>query len=189
MKMSVDVEVRAWTRHEAFLKTLASRPNIRRVLEIRDGANPALPLNFIESYGLEYVVLDILAEELAKAPDGYAKVQADIMSPSLDIGGSYDLIFSKMVAEPVRSGRDFHSRVFDLLSEGGVAFHYFPTLYAPPFVVNRLLPERLSESILLLFQPTRTREGKSAKFRSYYSWCRGPSSRQIKKFQALGYEV
>jgi len=165
-------------------------PHVKRVLDVGGGANPALPIDFIQEKSLEYTVLDISSEELAKASDGYVKVQADIMSPDFDIAGDYDLIISRNVAEHVRSGRDFHGNILNLLSEGGVAFHFFPTLYAPPFVVNWLLPEWLSERVLFLFQPAgRERGGKQAKFPSYYSWCRGPSARQISRFEDLGYEV
>jgi uncharacterized UPF0146 family protein len=189
MKISFDLEKRAWRRYDSFAKELALRPGVKRVLDIGGGANPALPLDFVEKNGLEYVVLDISSEELAKAPEGYSKVQADVTSPDLDIAGDYDLVFSKLVAEHVPSGRDFHSKVLDLLSEGGTAFHFFPTLYAPPFVLNRLLPERLSEFVVSILQSNRQREGKNAKFPSYYSWCRGPLTSQIDKFESLGYRV
>jgi SAM-dependent methyltransferase len=135
-------------------------------------------------------VLDISAEELAKAPAEYKKVQANIASPGFDIAGNnYDLVISRMVAEHVRDGRYFHKNVKRLLVKGGLAFHCFPTLYAPPFVINRLLPEWLSEAMLLLNDPHRTREGKHAKFPAYYSWCRGPTSRQIRNLEEVGYGV
>lgn len=188
-KVSFDFAEGGWRGYDSFLKGLASRPGVKRVLDIGGGANPALSLDFVERNGLEYAVLDISSEELAKAPEGYSKIRADITFPDLDIAGNYDLVFSKMVAEHVRSGRDFHGKVLDLLSEGGIAFHFFPTLYAPPFVVNHLLPERLSEFVVSLLQSNRGREGKTAKFPPYYSWCRGPSSSQIEKFESLGYEV
>src|SRR5215212_1413723 len=102
----------AFKGYGTFLERLASRPSVKRVCDIGGGANPALSLDFIERNGLEYVVLDISPEELAKAPDGYSKVQADITSPNLEIAGNYDLVFSKLVAEHVRSGRAFHRNVY-----------------------------------------------------------------------------
>lgn len=188
-RIDFDVSQSAWSGYEACVRTLASRPGVRSVLEIGGGANPTLPADFVEEEGLEYVVLDVSSDELAKAPDGYTKVHADITSPNLDIEGDYDLIFSRMVAEHVPDGRRFHGNVLRLLADGGIAFHFFPTLYAPPYVVNRLLPERLSERALSLLQPGRESEGKHAKFPSYYDWCRGPSQRQIGRFERLGYRV
>jgi 2-polyprenyl-3-methyl-5-hydroxy-6-metoxy-1,4-benzoquinol methylase len=179
-----------WKGYSPFVERLATHPRVKKVCDVGGGANPALSLDFIERNELDYVLLDISAEELAKAPDGYMKVQADIASPSFDVAGrNYDLVFSRMVAEHIRNGRYFHTNVWRLLAKEGLAFHAFPTLYAPPFVINRLLPRWLSKAMLLLLQPHRKQEGKRAKFPAYYSWCRGPTSRQIRRLKMLGYRV
>jgi hypothetical protein len=116
-------------------------------------------------------------------------VCVDITSPHLELFGSYDFIFSKMLAEHVRSGEMFHRNIYRLLAINGNAFHFFPTLYAPPFVVNRLLPERLAEKLLFSLQAGRGKEGRHARFPAYYSWCRGPIPSQIKRFHDIGYDV
>ncbi|MCD6281686.1 MAG: class I SAM-dependent methyltransferase [Deltaproteobacteria bacterium] len=177
----------AWGGYQAFLEGLASREGVKRICEIGGGANPALSLEFIREHKLSYVILDISAEELVKAPEGYEKVQADIASPHLDIPGGYDLVFSKMLAEHIRDARQFHENVLSILAEGGIAFHFFPTLYAMPFILNRLMPERLSAILLRTFAPRDSY--RFAKFPAYYRWCRGPTHTQIKRFEALGYEV
>lgn len=179
----------AWANSFDYLEQLILKKCMRRVLEVGGGANPTFSLDFVAQYGLEYTVLDISADELAKAPQGYLKVLADITSPMLELPGGYDLVFSKMLAEHVQSGETFHRNIYGLLASGGVAFHFFPTLYAPPFVVNRFLPERLSEGVLHLVQSGRDKEGHNAKFPAYYSWCRGPMPSQIRRFESLGYQV
>lgn len=179
----------AWANSFAYLEQLIRSKSVRRVLEVGGGANPTFSLDFVREHGLEYTVLDISADELAKAPQGYLKVQADITSPTLNLSGGYDLVFSKMLAEHVKSGKTFHRNVHGLLAPGGMAFHFFPTLYAPPFVVNRLLPERLAEGVLHLLQSGRDKEGHHAKFPAYYSWCRGPMPSQIRRFESLGYRL
>ena len=189
MKRDFDTVQHAWERFYACLEKLASQPSTRRICELGAGANPALSLSFIERNNLEYTILDISTEELAKAPSEYVKVRADITSPDLPVSTEYDLVFSKMLAEHVRDPRIFHKNVRRLLSADGIAYHFFPTLYAPPFVLNRLLPEPLSEFILLVAQPGRQREGKYAKFPTYYGWCRGPSPSQIRRLESSGYTV
>lgn len=189
MRIRYDLSYRAWKGFDGYAKQLASRPGVRKVLDIGGGANPAFPLDWIREHGIEYVLLDVSEEELAKAPKGYEKVVADITDPRLELEGGYDLIVSRNVAEHVRSGLDFHINIGKLLRSGGTAFHFFPTLYAPPFVVNLLLPARISERILLLLQPGREREGKHGKFTTYYSWCRGPLKSQIKKFRSVGFGI
>lgn len=190
MNVSYGTWHQAWFGYQQFLERFtATRPTIRRVLEIGGGANPALSIEFIEKHRLEYTILDISAAELAKAPDGYLKLRADITDENLLIPEVYDFVFSKMLAEHVSSGVIFHKNVMRLLCNSGVAFHYFPTLYALPCVINRLLPESLGEKFLQLFQGSRQADGRTAKFKAYYSWCRGPLKHQIKRFEVLGYVV
>lgn len=175
--------------HRDIVKKLAASPDVKTICEIGGGANPFLDLDFVQSNGLKYTILDISADELAKAPDSYNKIQANIADPNLNLSGKYDLVFSHFLAEHVENGLIFHRNVLNLLQENGRAFHVFPTLYAPPFVVNHLLPENFSSNILLFFFPHREKQGKYGKFPAYYSWCRGPIKSQVKKFENLGYAV
>src|SRR6185312_5672619 len=119
---------------------------------------------------------------------GYSQMVADIAAPHLPAAGErFDLVFSRMLAEHVRSGEHFHRNVFRLLRPGGVAVHCFPTLYSLPFPVNRAMPERWADAALRLIQP-RDRH-QYAKFPAYYDWCRGPSPRAWRRLEGLGYEV
>ena len=70
---------------------------------------------------------------------------------------------------------------------GGIALHFFPTLYAPPFVVNKLIPEMLSSRVLALVAPRDERMQR--KFPAFYKWCRGPTRRQLARFERLRYRV
>jgi hypothetical protein len=175
---------------EAIVRELASRDSCKRILDVGGGANPLLPLDFIQRHGIEYTVLDISADELAKAPADYVKVLGDVCDPSLPLRGRFDLVFSRMVAEHLRDGKAFHRNVQQLLVPRGAAVHIFPTLYALPFLINRWFPEKLTFGLLNILQPGDRREGgKQRKFPAYYSWCRGPSKRQLDKLGQLGYRV
>lgn len=173
------------------LKRLIEELQPHAVCDIGGGARPWLPLSVIHDNGLDYTVLDISSEELAKAPAGYQKKrQMDICEPGLALDEQFDFVFSKMLAEHVRDGEEFHKNVFQMLKPGGVAFHLFPTLFSPPFVANVLMPEFLSTILLRLVGTwDRSRKGNTGKFPAYYSWCRGPTKRQFRRFQSLGYEV
>ena len=76
-----------------------------------------------------------------------------------------------------------------MLRTGGKALHFFPTLHATPFVLNRFAPERMTERLLSWIQPHRNAAGAHGKFPAYYRWCRGPSRTQQKRFESLGYRV
>jgi SAM-dependent methyltransferase len=162
------------------------------VCELGGGANPAIELDFVREHDLTYLVVDVSADELQKAPDGYQKLVADVGSPEFAAGehiGAYDLVFSRVLAEHVRDGMQLHRNVHRLLRPGGIAMHFFPTLWWPPFVVNRILPESISEPILLRLQPWRERSGDLGKFPAYYSWCFGPTKAQVGRFASTGFMV
>lgn len=179
-----------WERYNTELNNLVSRPDIKKVCDIGGGANPLLSLNEVKKYGLDYTLLDISSEELAKAPDEYKKFRADITDPNLLFSDEkYDLVCSKLFAEHVSSGLILYQNTYKLLSNGGYAFHFFPTLYNLPFLINLLLPENTSEFILLFLQPFRTKEGKAGKFKAYYNWCFNPTSENIKRITSVGFIV
>lgn len=136
---------------------------------------------------LNFSLLDISQEELSLAPDGYLKVCADIGGPQPPAKSQYDFVFSRFLAEHVSSGEQFYRNTFEMLKPGGEAFHFYPTLFALPFVVNKLMPERLADKVLNIVSP-RDRQ-KQGKFPAYYSWCFGPTPSQIKRLEEMGFEI
>jgi SAM-dependent methyltransferase len=185
--VSYDLSENAWATHPAFLQELIRRHGIRRVGDIGGGANPVLSPDEISTLGLDYTLIDIDPTELEKAPACYSKLIGDVTSPDCGQENSFDLVFSTMLAEHVKSGEALHRNLFRILAPGGLAFHFFPTLYSPPFVANYLLPEQLASKLLDIFNP-RDRFQK-AKFPAHYSWCRGPIPGQLARLQSIGYEI
>lgn len=175
--------------YPAIIASLVLRNGAKRVCEVGGGANPSLSLQFLAENNIEYTLFDISQAELSKAPAGYLKVQGDITDPNLLQTGTYDMVVSTMLAEHVNDGQVFHRNVFNLLRPGGFAFHAFATLYGLSSVVNLLLRESVAGLLLLRMQPGRESEGHNAKFSPHYSWCRGPSNKQIECFRSCGFEV
>jgi SAM-dependent methyltransferase len=163
-----------------------------KVCELGGGARPALELEFLRRHDLSCLVVDVSESELRKAPDGYDTLLGDVSSSRFSTGehdGGYDLVFSRVLAEHVTDAKQFHLNAHRLLRRGGLAMHFFPTLWWPPFVANRILPERLAEKILLRIEPWRERSGTRGKFPAYYHWCFGPTKRQVERFRAVGFAV
>ncbi len=177
-----------WKGYDDFLVSLIEKYSSKRICDIGGGANPILSLEYINNKELAYSILDISESELAKAPDEYNKITQDICTPTLPIDKEYDFIFSKMLAEHVKDGEQFHKNIHKLLCNGGIAVHFFPTLYTVPFLVNSLLPEKLTYSLLEFIMPNRDLFQR-AKFPAYYRWCRGPLKKQIFKFNKIGFDV
>ncbi len=176
-----------WRNFVYYIVGIIERHNVKRVCEVGGGANPLLGIDIIADKNLEYTVLDVSEEELEKAPHVYRKVRADICSPEFAVSGSHDLVFSRMLAEHIADPVQFHRNILELLAPGGFAAHCFPTLYALPFWVNRLLPDRAAKALLNIIAPRNAY--RYGKFPAYYRWCRGPSERQVRRFTHLGYEV
>jgi SAM-dependent methyltransferase len=177
----------AFAHQKEVIRQLIVDRRLRAICEVGGGRSPLFSVDEVGELDLDYTVLDVSAAELALASPQYAKVTGDICSLRLDDSrvGSYDLVFSQMLAEHVSSGEAMHRNILRLLRPGGIAFHFFPTLYSPVFVANRLLPERLAQWTLRMVLGREHHE----KFPARYSWCYGPSPRRTQKLRALGYAV
>lgn len=183
--MTSSVTYGYWRDGWELKRTLPERlaADAENVCEIGAGAFPLLPPR--DGYSL----LDVSPAELGKTDAGYVKIVTDICSPQFERPGIFDLVFSLSTAEHIADPRLFHLNTRRLLRRGAVAVHFFPTLYALPFVANRLLGEHLGEQILLKINPRRISSGPHAKFPAYYRWCRGPTRRQIRRLESCGFSV
>jgi SAM-dependent methyltransferase len=178
----------SWRDLKPTLLRLIKDFNAHRLLEIGGGRFPYLSATEVEQLGCELTVNDILEDELARAPAEFHKACFDISAPlpaSL-AREEYDFVFSRMVFEHVRDGRQAWSNCLQLLRPGGVAFAFVPTLWSPPFVVNRLTPERLSARVLRMIDADRTQEG-TPKFPAYYQLCRGDDATIAPVLRDIGF--
>lgn len=177
-----------WASAEAWISGIVERYSCKDVLEIGSGANPTLTPNSLSRLGIDrYTTNDICEAELQKAPVGYETLCADFTDKNLDVNEKFDLICSRMVNEHIRDGRKYYQNILRALKPGGITAHAFSTLYAFPFVVNRFTPEFISSFLLNTFSPRDRHQHE--KFKAYYSWSRGPTNRQIRRFESIGFEV
>ena len=182
-------EFPGWNHAPGLLRQLIVENQSRSVLEIGSGANPTLSAQEVSAFGIEYTTNDLSAMELDKAPPVFLKWEADLCTPNIAEGhnSQYQLIFSRMVNEHIQNGETYYKNLHALLAPGGITAHCFSTLYALPFVFNRLLPDKFTDRLLDFFNPRDRHQHE--KFPAYYSWSRGPSSKAIKRFEKLGFEV
>lgn len=158
-----------------------------RLLEVGGGRDPLFTLDEARAAGLDITINDIDADELAMAPQGYGRALFDIAG-DVDRAhvGAYDLIFSRMVFEHVDGVARAWGNCHLLLAHGGVALAFHPTLYAPPFLINKLIPEWLSARVLRFFFPGR-HHGEQPKFPALYDWCYGDVGKVATMFDAIGF--
>jgi SAM-dependent methyltransferase len=167
------------------LKKLVSRFPAARILELGAGRWPSFGLAEMPDTVDSYTVNDISADELARLPCGYKKACFDVCGDAEEFSDCYDIVFSRFLAEHVPDGVAMHRNVYKVLRPGGVAFHLIPTLYALPFVLNRLAPERLTTWLLRVLSPRRA---ISPKFPAHYSACYGSPDRMTAMLREIGYE-
>ena len=179
---------RTWTdafdSYEGVLRSIVERYPAPELLELGGGRWPGFRLNQMPPNTKSYTVNDLNEDELARLPPGYDKACFDVSGDSAGFESRYDVVFSRFLGEHVRDGLAMHRNVHRVLKPGGTAFHLIPTLYALPFVMNRLLPERLGQKILSIVAPSRD---ISPKFPAYYSWCHGNTAAMRRMFRDVGY--
>jgi 2-polyprenyl-3-methyl-5-hydroxy-6-metoxy-1,4-benzoquinol methylase len=179
--------VDGWKGYRSLVENLIDTYDLKTLCDIGGGANPVLTTDFISRRNLDYTILDISESALNKAPKQYKKIAQDITEKNLSISQKFDLIFTRMLAEHVRDGELLHRNVYSMLNPRGYAVHFFPTLYALPFLINRVVPERIASALLDFFVPRD--KNQQAKFPAYYDWCRGPTKKMTKRFTIIGFEI
>lgn len=167
------------------LRDLCAKNENADILEVGAGRRPLFaPGEWPESVST-YTLNDISQKELDLAPEGYEKACFDICERVEHLEGSFDIIFSRFLAEHVTDAEKFHSNILRMLKPGGTAFHLMPTLYATPFVINWIIPESLTSRIVYFLLPNR--RSTEYKFPAYYHWCAGRSSSIESKIRSVGY--
>lgn len=176
-----------WSKTEVFVQELILKYNIKSILEIGAGANPTIHPEFINKHNLKYTISDIDDDELKKANNIYTKLVIDLSKSFPQANTTFDLVFSRMVGEHISDAKTFHQNVFKILNKGGLSFHCFSTLYAFPFLINKIIPDGFSDFVLDKVSPRD--KHIHGKFKAHYDWSRGPSDRMIQRFERIGYEI
>jgi SAM-dependent methyltransferase len=179
----------AWANYKRVVRDLSQRFKARRLIEVGGGRDPLFDRNEVAELNAEMTVNDIAPGELAVLPQGYRTACFDVAGDLTDVAhlrGSFDLAFSRMVFEHVADGEQAWANLHELLAPGGVALAFVPTLYALPFVLNWLLPDKIAAAIVKLIYRHRTDDGDPV-FPARYSWCFAGGDGLRNMLSALGY--
>jgi SAM-dependent methyltransferase len=180
----------AWDNYEATILALVRQFGLRRVCEIGGGRDPLFSAGQAARHGIDLIVNDIDAGELALTPAGLRTarfdIAGDLSEPDIARGG-YDLMVSRMVFEHVADVERAWSNIHALLAPGGVGLAFFPTLWAPVFALNHVLPEAASRAIVHALFPARRDGGGDPKFPALYDHCRGSRARLAPMLNRAGF--
>lgn len=178
-----------WINYETLTFAIAFEIGASRMLEVGGGRDPAF-LKMAPDLGLDLVINDISAEELARLPDGTKTACFDMagdLAARTDLHGAFDLLTSRMVFEHIPDVKAAWRNTFTLLRPGGVGIAFFPTMYAWPFVLNTLLPDDLAKRIVERFFPARRADGDFPVFPAHYDWCYGSEKKLRRMLDPIGF--
>jgi len=180
----------AWDNYRTTILALSQGLGLHHLCEIGGGRDPLFSPDEVKQLGLELTINDISPVELANAPAGLHTacfdIAGDIAAAGMK-GNQFDLMFSRMVFEHVHNVEQAWKNIHTLLTPGGVALAFFPTLYSLPFVLNKLMPEQLSRAILKVFYPARRDDGDDPKFPALYDHCFGDDESQNAMLSPIGF--
>lgn len=177
-----------WLDYNRDLESLVDQYQLKKICDVGGGANPTLSSEFVRSRNLDYTVMDISQQELDKAPAEFRKSRQDILELHAADESTYDFILHDHACRTRAYGQLRHSNnIYRLLNPGGLAVHFFPTLYSLAFMVNRLIPETMASWLLDSFA-ARNRH-KHEQFPAYYDWCRGATHKMLNRVSSVGYEI
>jgi SAM-dependent methyltransferase len=139
------------------------------VCELGGGRRPFLSPERIAELGINYIVNDIDASELSRAPCELAKACFDLSAIAIpmEFHERFDFVFSHMLMEHVPDGRRAYRNICRMLKSDGVFLNLHPVLYSPAMIFNWIMPTKITEPLLRILQPHRG----SRKFPAHYSYC------------------
>ncbi|MHC2087274.1 class I SAM-dependent methyltransferase [Methylobacterium sp. CM6244] len=180
----------SWENYKNTIVALTNEYDLRDHLEIGGGRDPVFQPPELVRHGIRVTINDISQKELDLAPPEFSKLCCDIASPStLDTIGRnrFDFAYCSMVMEHVPDVAQMWRNIHGLLTPGGAALSFFPTLFAPPFVANQLMPEALSRAVLHTLFPDRRDDGGNPKFPAHYNYCRGSEAVIVPLLKEIGF--
>jgi SAM-dependent methyltransferase len=180
----------SWNTYKDAIKQIAAEYGLRRHLEIGGGRDTLFTPLEAAAHGIDLTVNDISAKELELAPSAFRKVCCDVAAPDTMATiepEAYDFVYSRMVMEHVRDSRQLWENQYAMLDDGGVALAFFPTLYAPAFALNRMVPESVSSAIVKRMFPDRHAEGDNPKFPAFYDNCYGSAEKVAPMLEEIGF--
>lgn len=176
----------AWDNYEGLIADLSRRLQLPDICEIGGGRDPMFDADQAAAKGINLIVNDIDAGELALAPPGMPTVRFDVAGDLRELDGAsdlYDMMISRMVFEHIDGVPQAWRNIRRLLRPGGIGLAFFPTLYSWPFLINHLIPETASRRIVHALFPNRVDGGGDPKFPALYDHCVS-SERKIRQMLA-----
>lgn len=159
-------------------------PAVRVIVDVGAGRTWYFGEDVKAKRDVKLIGIDDNAGEMASNPSLDERVVCDASKTLGVADGSVDLIFSRAAVEHLPDNEGFIRACNRALAPGGRVVLVFTGKWAPPSIINRLLPHRLVVAALRLFVPSS--EGYQG-FYAYYDKC--SDTEFTKVLEDNGFEV
>ena len=177
-------DTRAFAVYQWVARALLGAPGTNVVVDVGGGRTWHFDDAFRSNPAWRLIGVDIDLAELALNPMLDEAIGADICETLGVPDASVDLILCRAVIEHLHDTPAFLRNAHAALRPGGHAVFVFANKWSPPMILNRILPHKLAEKLLLALVPGTAGYGG---FRAYYDKCSYSAFRR--ELRRLGFEI
>lgn len=161
-------ESRGFAIYDLLTKGLVLDPEVTQVIDVGAGRESAIAATVRQRSNVKLIGMDVDATELALNEQLDQKVVCDAskMWPTMALPA--DLIVSRATIEHLPDNQQFIRSAFLALRPGGKLAVVFASKWAPPVLLNRMIPNWLANKLLKALVPNA--DGKQG-FRAHYDLC------------------
>lgn len=161
-------ETRAFAIYEWVARALLGRPGTDVVIDVGGGRTWYFGEEWRTNPAFKLIGIDIDPAELALNPMLDEAVAADVCETLGVADASVDLVLCRAVVEHLHDTGAFIRNVHAALRPDGRAVFVFANKWAPPIILNRMIPEKLATWLLHALVPGAV--GYQG-FKAYYDKC------------------
>lgn len=177
-------ETRGFAVYEWVARALLGKPGVNTVIDVGGGRTWHFGKDWWRNPQFKLIGVDVDPDELALNPDLDQAIAVDICETLGVPDNSVDLLLCRAVVEHLHDTTAFLGNVHRALKPGGSAAFVFANPWSPPMIMNRLIPHRVAEKLLLALVPGTAGYGG---FRAYYNKCTFSTFK--KELQKLEFQI
>ena len=177
-------DTRGFAIYDWVARATLARPDTNVVVDLGGGRTWYFGDSYRANPKWKLIGVDVDPAELALNPMLDEAITADICETLGVPDGSVDLVLCRAVVEHLHDTAAFLENVRAALRPGGRAVFVFANKWAPPVILNRLIPHKLAVKLLLALVPGTAGYGG---FRAYYDKCSHRAFRR--ELKRLNFEI
>jgi SAM-dependent methyltransferase len=161
-------ETRGFAIYDLVARGLLGEPAVQTVVDVGAGRSWYFGDDYKRLRGIRLIGVDADPAELALNPSLDERYALDACESLGIADGAADLILARAVVEHLHDTEAFYRNAFRALRPGGRLAMVFANAWAPPILLNRVLPAKMARALLRRLVPGS--EGYQG-FKAYYDKC------------------